>query len=80
MKFIIGALTMILAATPSNSFSMPTPDEAAIETIVESVATLADRENFESLEKLYADEIRVDYKYLSKMNYTKTQVQRYTKN
>jgi ketosteroid isomerase-like protein len=61
MKLIIGALTMILAATPSNSFSMPTPDEAAIETIVESVATLADRENFESLEKLYADEVRVDY-------------------
>jgi ketosteroid isomerase-like protein len=61
MKLIIGALTMILAATPSNSFSMPTPDEAAIETIVESVATLADRENFESLEKLYAEEVRVDY-------------------
>jgi ketosteroid isomerase-like protein len=33
MKFIIGALTMILAATPSNSFNVPTPDEAAIKTI-----------------------------------------------
>jgi ketosteroid isomerase-like protein len=58
---IIGTLAMTLAVKPSNSFSMPTPDEAAIKTIVESVATLADRENFESLEKLYADEVRVDY-------------------
>jgi ketosteroid isomerase-like protein len=61
MKLIIGAITMILAATPSSSFNLPTPDQAAIKTIVESVATLADRENFESLEKLYADEVRVDY-------------------
>jgi hypothetical protein len=58
---IIGALAMAFAVNPSNSFSMPTPDEAAIQTIVESVATLADRKNFESLEKLYADEVRVDY-------------------
>jgi ketosteroid isomerase-like protein len=58
---IIGALAMTLAVNPANSFSMPTPDEAAIKTIVESVATLADRENFESLEQLYADEVRVDY-------------------
>ncbi|MGL5942423.1 MAG: nuclear transport factor 2 family protein [Waterburya sp.] len=61
MKLIIGALAMILAATPSNSFSVPTPDEAAIETIVESVANLADKGNFDSLEKLYAEEIQVDY-------------------
>ncbi|MGL5836394.1 MAG: nuclear transport factor 2 family protein [Waterburya sp.] len=52
---------MTLAATPSNSYNVPTPDEAAIQTIVESVANLADRENFESLEKLYAEEIQVDY-------------------
>lgn len=38
-KFIIGALTMTLAATPFNSSNVATPDEAAIETIVESVAT-----------------------------------------
>jgi ketosteroid isomerase-like protein len=60
MKFIIGALAMILTATPSNSFNAPTPDEAAIHTIVESVATLADQKNFESLEQLYAEKVEVD--------------------
>jgi SnoaL-like domain len=61
MKFIIGALAMILATKPSNYFNAPTPEVAAINTIVESVANLADRENFESQEKLYADEVQVDY-------------------
>lgn len=32
-----------------------------IRTIIESVAALADAGNFESLEKLYADEVEVDY-------------------
>lgn len=41
------------------------PDTAAIKTIVESVAVLADRGNFEALEKLYADEVLVDYSSLS---------------
>ena len=52
---------MTLAVNPSNSLNITTPDEAAIQTIVESVANLADRENFESLEKLYANEVEVDY-------------------
>ena len=52
---------MTLAANPSNSLNTSTQDEAAIETIVESVANLADRSNFESLEKLYAQEVEVDY-------------------
>ena len=60
-KFTIGALTMTLAATPSNSLNVTTPDEAAIETIVESVANLADLGNFASLEQLYAPEVEVDY-------------------
>ena len=51
---------MTLAVNPSNSF-FKTPDEAAIDTIVESVANLADRGNFESLEQLYAEEVEVDY-------------------
>ncbi len=58
---ILGASLMTLAVNPSNSSSISTPDEAAIKTIVESVANLADRENFESLEQLYAQEIEVDY-------------------
>ncbi|MDJ0748186.1 MAG: nuclear transport factor 2 family protein [Woeseiaceae bacterium] len=41
------------------------PDVAAIKTIVESVAVLADSGNFEALEKLYLDEIHVDYTSLS---------------
>ncbi len=65
MKYIIGAITgalaMTLAVNSSNSFNVKTEDEAAIETIVESVANLADRGNFESLEKLYAQEVQVDY-------------------
>ncbi|NEP00395.1 MAG: hypothetical protein F6K58_17285 [Symploca sp. SIO2E9] len=52
---------MILAVTSSNSFYAETVDEAAIKTIVESVAILADNRNFESLEKLYAQEVEVDY-------------------
>ncbi|MDJ0600639.1 MAG: nuclear transport factor 2 family protein [Crocosphaera sp.] len=52
---------MTLAVNSSNSFNVSTPDEAAIHTIVESVANLADKGNFESLEKLYAQEVEVDY-------------------
>jgi ketosteroid isomerase-like protein len=65
MKYITatltGTLAMIIAATPSNFLNVATPDEAAIQTIVESVANLADTENFASLEKLYSEEIEVDY-------------------
>ncbi len=52
---------MNFIATNSNSLEVKTQDEAAIHTIVESVANLADRGNFESLEKLYAEEVEVDY-------------------
>ncbi len=65
MKYIAGAILgaslMTLAVNSSNSLNVTTPDEAAIHTIVESVATLADRGNFESLEKLYNQEVEVDY-------------------
>lgn len=40
-------------------------DIAAIETIVESVGTLADRGNFDALETLYADEVLMDYTSLA---------------
>ena len=66
MKYIVttaltGVSLMTLAVNPSNSLNVTTPDEAAIHTIVESVANLADRGNFESLEKLYAEEVEIDY-------------------
>ena len=54
----------VLTAQPITA-SADATDVAAIETIVESVAVLADSGNFESLEKLYADEIHVDYTSLS---------------
>lgn len=40
-------------------------DEATIKTIVESVGLLADRHEFDALEKLYADEFMLDYSSLS---------------
>lgn len=53
---------VLMANTDSNSQDITeTPEEAAIKTIVESVATLADTHNFNSLEKLYADTVKMDY-------------------
>ena len=52
---------MSIAVTASSSFNVESPDEAAIHTIVESVANLADRGNFESLETLYGEAVEVDY-------------------
>ncbi len=52
---------MTITVQSSDKFNIQTPDEAAINTIVESVATLADRGDFESLEKLYSQEVEVDY-------------------
>ncbi len=40
-------------------------DEATIKTIVESVGLLADRHEFDALEKLYADEFMLNYSSLS---------------
>ena len=40
-------------------------DRAAISTIVESVAVLADRGHFDALERLYWEEVEVDYTSLS---------------
>lgn len=55
-----------LTAGPGIATAIAKPqDEAAIRTIVESVAVLADQGNFESLEMLYADEIEVDYTSLA---------------
>jgi hypothetical protein len=46
------------AATPAAG---ETPDEAAVKTIVESIATCIDRLDFRTLEHLYADEVTRDY-------------------
>ena len=62
---IIGLFVMTVLTAQPVAASAEVRDIAAIETIVESVAVLADSGNFESLEKLYADEIQVDYTSLS---------------
>jgi ketosteroid isomerase-like protein len=56
-------MTLALLLNPLAEAS--TADEAAVKTVVESVATLADRSEFEALERLFADEILVDYSSLS---------------
>ena len=56
---------LIMTALSLTTATAATPDEAAIKTVVESVAVLADSGNFEALERLYADEIQVDYTSLA---------------
>jgi len=65
MKHLFGALAMTAVLTTSPLAHATPEDEAAIKTIVESVATLADRHEFEALEKLYADELMLDYSSLN---------------
>jgi len=57
-------LAQPVAAQPTVATTI-SPDQAAITTIVESVATFADRRDFDALEALYAPEIRLDYTSLS---------------
>lgn len=57
-------LASIALATASPS-AADEADVAAITSIVESVATLADRGEFDALERLYAPEVRVDYTSLA---------------
>ncbi len=64
MQFITRGM-LIMTALSLTPAAAATPDEAEIKTIVESVAVLADGGNFEALERLYADEILVDYTSLA---------------
>ena len=65
MKHLVGALTMMAIAASSPLAHASPEDEAAVKTIVESVGLLADRHEFDALEKLYADELMFDYSSLS---------------
>ena len=58
-------LIMTLLTTSPSVIQADTSDIAAIKTIVESVAILADIGNFEAMENLYADEVLVDYTALT---------------
>lgn len=62
-NWITGALIATLAGFTPVEADMK--DEAAIKTIIESVGILADLGHFSALEKLYADEVEVDYTSLS---------------
>lgn len=53
------------AAPSTTAAADVSPDAAAIATIVEGVAILADRHDFEALEGLYAPEVRLDYTSLA---------------
>ena len=44
---------------------VPDPDAAAIRTLMESMATFADRNEFEALERIFSDPVIVDYASLS---------------
>lgn len=66
MKHVLGGIIAAIAVVhPFLNASADIKDEAAIKNIVESVSTLADTGNFESLEALYAQEIEMDYTSLS---------------
>jgi ketosteroid isomerase-like protein len=52
-------------ASPSLANTAHLADEAAIKTVVEGVALLADRGEFDALERLYAPEVRIDYTSLA---------------
>jgi len=58
-------MTFIVTQAVAHGGQATRQDVAAIETIVESVGTLADLGNFEALEELYADEVMVDYTSLA---------------
>ncbi|HEY9736225.1 MAG TPA: nuclear transport factor 2 family protein [Trichocoleus sp.] len=60
MKPIISG-AILLALFPAPTLAQTEIDQAAITVVVESIATLADQKNFESLEDLYADQVQIDY-------------------
>lgn len=73
-SLLIGTLALTIATIPMGAIaqnplptqaaqtaSIQTAEEAAIATLVNSVATLADQGDFETLESLYADSVQVDY-------------------
>ena len=64
---LTGALliSVLTVASPVILAASDPQDEAAIKTIVESIGVLADRGNFEAVEKLYADEVELDYTSLT---------------
>lgn len=65
MKTLSGTLAIAAVISLSPLAEATPQDEAAIQTIVESVATFADRGEFDALERLYAETVEVDYSSLN---------------
>ena len=64
-RLIIGITYMALSMTNSVHANTNNTDSAALKSIVESVAVLADTGQFEVLETHFADELKVDYTSLN---------------
>jgi ketosteroid isomerase-like protein len=65
MLFSKGTIAMALALAISAPANANPSDIAAVETAIESVGNLADRGEFELLEKFFDDEVRIDYSSLN---------------
>ena len=61
MNGLLAGLVVMMTIAVTPVIADNKQDLAAIKTVVESVAVLADQGNFTSLEKLYAEEVEVDY-------------------
>lgn len=63
IKHVFLVTTFIITSTVfANS-----PDEAAIETLIESIGVFADRSAYQALERLFADEVLLDYSSLNNL-------------
>ena len=58
-------ISVLAVASPAVHAASDPQDEAAIKTTIESIGILADQGNFEAVEKLYADEVELDYTSLT---------------
>ncbi len=65
IKLMTGVFIVALLQTAYLRADTHNEDSVRIQTIVESVGVYADNGNFEALEKLYADEIELDYRSLT---------------
>lgn len=58
---LVGAVIMTLFMANIASAAGDSADKSAIKTVMESMATMADRNEYAALENIFADEVEVDY-------------------
>lgn len=61
MRFLIGVIMMVVVLNYPEISSARPAEKTKLAVMIQSVATLADRGHFEALEKLFAEEVEVDY-------------------